>query len=62
MKIILATLGGFALQLLLMAVTIIVVALALWLLVPAAFPALGFGFLNAIGLAGVLYIVKAVFA
>lgn len=61
MKIMAKTLGALALQILLMAIVIMVVALVLWLLVPAAFPALGFGFTNAVNLSGLLFVAKAIF-
>ena len=61
MKIALAALGGLALQFLLMALTIVAVALALWVVVPLAFPALGFGWLNAVGVSGLAFVIKAIY-
>ena len=62
MRLIAKTLGALALSILVIAATIIIVALALWVAVPVAFPAPDFGFTNAVGLAGLLYLAKAVFA
>jgi len=56
-----AALGTFALQFLLAALMILVVALCLWVIVPIAFPALGFTFHNSLGLSGLLFLARGVF-
>lgn len=61
MKIFWATLGGFALKLLWIVLTVLIVALFLWKLLPAAFPLPGFDYSAALALTGVLYLVKAIF-
>lgn len=58
MSIIAKTLGALALNFLLLALWMIVMALMLWFLVPLAFPALPFGPTNAVGLAGLLFVLK----
>jgi hypothetical protein len=55
------TLGALALNFLLLALWIMVTGLCLWWLVPMAFPALGFGFTNGVGLAGLLFLVKGLY-
>lgn len=54
-------LGAAVLQLLIILAMILLVSLAVWWLVPAAFPAAALSFPNAVALTGLLYLVKAVF-
>ena len=61
MKIFWATLGGFALQILTTILLVVIVGWGLSVAVPAAWPALGFTFSNAVGLSAVLFIVRAIF-
>jgi len=61
LKTIAAALGTFAIQLVLSAVMILVVAVCLWVIVPIAFPALGFTFHNSLGLSGLLFLARGVF-
>lgn len=61
MKLIAKTLGALALQFLLAALLILVVAVCLWVIVPVAFPALGFTFTNSIGLSALLFLARGVF-
>lgn len=60
MKIFWATLGAAALKLLFAIITVMVVALLLWVLVPLAFP-VTFSFGNGVGVAGLLFLVKGIF-
>ena len=60
MNLIAKTFGALALSILALAAVVVIVALALWLLVPAALPvSITFG--QALALSGLLYVVKAVF-
>lgn len=61
MKLIAKMLGALALQLLLLCLIFFVITLALWFLMPAAFPALHFGLPNAIALTGLTFLAKAFF-
>lgn len=61
LKTIFAALGGFALQFLLSVVIILLVGVCLWVVVPVAFPALGFTFTNSVGLSGLLFLARGVF-
>lgn len=60
MKIIAASLGAFVLNLALMALLLVLTGTALWLLVPVALP-VTITWTNGLGLAGLLYLAKAVF-
>jgi hypothetical protein len=62
MNLIAKTFGAMILQLLILAAAILVVALNLWWLVPAAFPAADISFGEALALAGLLYLGKAIYA
>ena len=61
MKLIAKTLGALALQILLMALLLVIVGTALWLLVPVALP-VSITWTNGLGLASLLYLAKAVFS
>jgi hypothetical protein len=60
-KLIGKVLGALLLQFLLLAVIFFVITVALWFLMPAAFPALHFGLPNAVALAGLTFLAKAFF-
>jgi hypothetical protein len=61
MKLIAKMLGALLLQFLLLAVIFIIITVALWFLMPAAFPALHFGLPNAVALTGLTFLAKAFF-
>jgi uncharacterized membrane protein (DUF485 family) len=61
MNLIGKTLGALALSIVMVAAMLLLVGLAIWLLVPVAFPAVDLTYPRALGVAGLLYLVKAIY-
>jgi hypothetical protein len=61
MKAIGATIGAFALNLALIVLGVLVLAFALWVLLPAAIPGLAFTYSQGLSVAALLFLARGVF-